>query len=100
MHGNTTFTLGTAGDSLSYHNSMAFTTKDFDNDAMEYNWAVKFKGAWWYRACHHSNLNGLYHYGKHTSYADGVNWGYWKEYQYSLKSTSMKIRPRNFEIKK
>ena len=78
---------------------MAFTTKDSDNDVYEFNCAVKFKGAWWYCAYHYSNLNGLYHYGHHASYADGVNWLDWKGYKYSLKSTSMKIRPREFELK-
>ncbi|XP_028411109.1 ryncolin-1-like [Dendronephthya gigantea] len=88
---------GTAGDSLKKHNGMAFTTKDSDNDIdSKGNCAVKFKGAWWYWGCHDSNLNGLYHYGAHTSFADGVNWKHWKGYDYSLKSTSMKIRPREF----
>ncbi|XP_028411110.1 microfibril-associated glycoprotein 4-like [Dendronephthya gigantea] len=89
---------GTAGNSLSYHNDMAFSTKDSDNDIAKnkVNCAVSFKGAWWYRDCHYSNLNGLYHYGAHTSFADGVNWKHWKGYRYSLKSTSMKIRPREF----
>ncbi|XP_028411182.1 microfibril-associated glycoprotein 4-like [Dendronephthya gigantea] len=89
---------GTAGDSLSYHNNMDFSTKDSDNDIakINVNCAVTFKGAWWYRGCHYSNLNGLYHYGNHTSYADGINWLHWKDHYYSLKSTSMKIRPREF----
>ncbi|XP_028411124.1 microfibril-associated glycoprotein 4-like [Dendronephthya gigantea] len=91
---------GTAGDSLSYHNGMAFTTKDSDNDNFGVNCAVTFKGAWWYGHCHYSNLNGLYHNGAHTSNADGVNWYHWKGYHYSLKSTSMKIRPREFGKKK
>ncbi|XP_028411095.1 ficolin-2-like [Dendronephthya gigantea] len=90
---------GTAGDSLKKHNDMAFSTKDSDNDFGN-NCAVEFKGAWWYRYCHDSNLNGFYHYGNHTSYADGVNWKHWKGYHYSLKSTSMKIRPREFGKKK
>ncbi|XP_028415030.1 microfibril-associated glycoprotein 4-like [Dendronephthya gigantea] len=85
---------GTAGDSLSPHKGMAFTTKNRDNDADVNNCAVVFKGAWWYSSCHSSNLNGKYLYGKHSSYANGINWLAWKGYYYSLKSTSMKIRPR------
>ncbi|XP_028412100.1 microfibril-associated glycoprotein 4-like [Dendronephthya gigantea] len=86
---------GTAGNSLSYHNHMAFSTKDSENDVdSKRNCAVTYKAAWWYRHCHQSNLNGLYLYGKHTSHANGVNWKHWKGYRYSLKSTSMKIRPR------
>ena len=92
--------LGTAGDAFSTHKGMAFTTKDSDNDTWSSNCAVEFKGAWWYRACHGSNLNGLYHHGSHTSYADGINWYNWKGYYYSLKSTSMKTRPREFGLKK
>ncbi|XP_028411122.1 ficolin-2-like [Dendronephthya gigantea] len=91
---------GTAGNSLKRENRMAFTTKDSDNDIAGYNCAVRFKGAWWYWHCHHSNLNGLYHYGNHTSWAVGINWYHWKGYDYSLKSTSMKIRPREFGKRK
>ena len=83
---------GTAGDSLANQNAQRFTTRDQDNDASVYNCAQTFKGAWWYISCHHSNLNGLYHGGSHSSYADGVNWYTWKGYYYSLKFTEMKLR--------
>jgi hypothetical protein len=88
--------LGTAGDSLVYHIGAAFTTKDSDNDHNGGNCAIAYKGAWWYKNCHLSNLNGQYLYGTQTSYADGVIWYHWKGYYYSLKSTSMKIRPQTF----
>ncbi|XP_028512828.1 titin isoform X1 [Exaiptasia diaphana] len=84
---------GTAGDSLSSHLGQPFTTKDRDNDKYGGNCAVQFKGAWWYAGCHRSNLNGLYHHGKHKSYADGVNWYQWKGHYYSAKRAEMKIRP-------
>ena len=87
---------GTAGDSLSYHRDAAFTTKDKDNDQDSSNCAKVYKGAWWYRACHHSNLNGRYLYGNHSSYADGVNWKSWKGQYYSVKKAEMKIRPVGF----
>ncbi|KAL9985617.1 hypothetical protein ACROYT_G008039 [Oculina patagonica] len=87
---------GTAGDSLSSHRGHPFSTKDRDNDRAGSNCAVQYKGAWWYRGCHDSNLNGLYHGGKHSSFADGVNWSHWKGYRYSAKRTEMKIRPEKF----
>ncbi|XP_078356931.1 ryncolin-2-like [Oculina patagonica] len=89
---------GSAGDSLSVHSGQSFTTKDQDHDsASGSNCAVLYKGAWWYKACHRSNLNGFYHQGgQHSSYADGVNWYHWKGYYYSMKRAEMKIRPVNF----
>ena len=84
---------GTAGDALVNKNGKAFTTFDRDNDSTNSeNCAVTYKGAWWYTACHASNLNGQYLNGQHTSFADGVNWYPFKGYHYSLKYTAMKIR--------
>ena len=52
---------GSAGDCLSPQNNCKFTTKDRDNDKKAAsNCAQENKGAWWYHACHESNLNGLY----------------------------------------
>ena len=88
---------GTSGDSLFVHRHMPFTTKDQNNNNPGgVNCANKYEGAWWYNGCHHSNLNGLYLRGYHSSYANGVNWRYWKGYYYSLKRTEMKIRPVDF----
>merc|ERR1712228_902874 len=66
---------GTSGDKLSYANGAAFSTIDNDNDVWTNNCATQYKGAWWYTACHGSNLNG-YNYGSidTTPYATGIVW--------------------------
>ena len=83
---------GTAGDSLAYHNNMAFTTKDRDNDKNSGgNCGVSCTGAWWYSYCHASNLNG--------GYLGNTNWDdrgiVWRTNfgSISLKFTEMKLRP-------
>uniref|UniRef100_H2Y5Y8 Fibrinogen C-terminal domain-containing protein n=1 Tax=Ciona savignyi TaxID=51511 RepID=H2Y5Y8_CIOSA len=81
---------GTAGDAML---SSKFTTNDRDQDESNHeNCAIVYKGAWWYRNCHSANLNGLYLRGAHESYADGVNWRFWRGYHYSLKVTEMKLK--------
>jgi ficolin len=71
---------------------MKFSTKDQDNDMWNRDCATSFKGAWWYKECHDSNLNGMYLGGNHTTFADGIEWRTWTDYYYSLKSTKMMIR--------
>ncbi|XP_060597740.1 ryncolin-1-like [Ruditapes philippinarum] len=66
---------GSCGDSMSFHNDCKFSTKDSDNDNhVTLNCAVEFSGAWWHKACHRANLNGLYLEGGNTDYARGINW--------------------------
>ena len=79
---------GDAGDSLVYHNGMKFSTKDRDNDISVINCAVPISGAWWYRDCYYSNLNGLYLNGYNLN---GVNWYHFRGY-ISLKFTEMKFQ--------
>ncbi|XP_014117770.1 PREDICTED: microfibril-associated glycoprotein 4, partial [Pseudopodoces humilis] len=86
------FVDGGAGDSLSYHNGQKFSTFDRDQDLFAQNCAALSSGAWWFRSCHFSNLNGFYLAGPHLSYANGINWAQWKGFYYSLKRSEMKIR--------
>ncbi|XP_045701983.1 ficolin-2-like isoform X2 [Phyllostomus hastatus] len=83
---------GSAGDSLMQHNNMAFSTKDQDNDESSSNCAQQYQGAWWYKNCHSSNLNGRYLGGSHDSFANGINWQSGKGYNYSYKVSEMKVR--------
>ncbi|XP_063846623.1 microfibril-associated glycoprotein 4-like [Scylla paramamosain] len=84
---------GDAGDSLAYHNGHPFTTHDVDNDNWSGNCAQKFRGAYWYDDCSRSNLNGYQYEGNHTSTDGGIYWNQWRGHHYSLKRTSMMIRP-------
>ena len=52
--------VGKVFDGLAYHNDMNFSTVDRDQDVINDNCAVERVGAWWYKGCAQSNLNGLY----------------------------------------
>ena len=84
---------GSAGDSLSYHNGQAFSTKD--RDLTGGKCAVHYTGAWWYKGCHQSNLNGQYLNGTISSNAQGMSWVSWKNSHYSVTRSEIKIRPVN-----
>ena len=73
---------------------MQFSTKDQDSDLHPRSCAQRYKGAWWYKNCHASNLNGFYLNGQHASHADGVNWGALRGHYYSLKRTEMKVKAK------
>ena len=85
---------GNAGDSLRYHTNHQFSTYDQENDVnIIQHCAQEYKGAWWYNACHQSNLNGLYYLnGTQSSHATGLNWLAFRGRGYSLKFTEMKVR--------
>lgn len=86
---------GDAGDSLSWHNDKPFSTVDRDRDSYSGNCALYQRGGWWYHACAHSNLNGVWHRGGHyrSRYQDGVYWAEFRGGAYSLKKVAMLIRP-------
>ncbi|XP_065062243.1 ficolin-2-like isoform X2 [Rhopilema esculentum] len=64
---------GTAGDSLSQHNGVQFSTKDRDNDLASFHCAKTSSGAWWYSSCGVSNLNGVYS-PKSRAVAEKMTW--------------------------
>uniref|UniRef100_A0A671LRP1 Tenascin XB n=1 Tax=Sinocyclocheilus anshuiensis TaxID=1608454 RepID=A0A671LRP1_9TELE len=57
--------VGTAGDSMKYHNRRPFSTKDKDPNTLSIHCAKAYLGGWWYKNCYKANLNGLY-----ASYSD------------------------------
>ncbi|KAK7108701.1 ficolin-1-A-like [Littorina saxatilis] len=86
------FTGGSAGDSLTYHKNMQFSTADADHDKTSGgNCARHWHSAWWYNICHHSHLNGIYKSSRVSGY-DGVVW-YHFDSAYSLKFSEMKFKP-------
>ncbi|XP_052871188.1 fibrinogen-like protein A, partial [Anopheles cruzii] len=83
---------GTAGDCLSYHKNMKFTTYDRDND--EYsprNCAAFHEGAWWYKRCSYSNLNGPY---KNIVDHKSMSWYDYSDSYEGLSFSRMMIRPK------
>ncbi|XP_026214902.1 microfibril-associated glycoprotein 4-like [Anabas testudineus] len=87
------FTGGEAGDSLSSHNSMKFTTYDKDQDTWGKNCAQYYLGGFWYAACHIANPTGMYAPHGAIGFENvHVIWHTWKGWNYSLKTVAMKIR--------
>ncbi|XP_063060463.1 microfibril-associated glycoprotein 4-like [Engraulis encrasicolus] len=91
------FIDGGAGDALTdRHSNMKFSTFDRDQDLVGENCAKTYLGAFWYDRCHTANPNGVYRWGADsTLYAVGVSWNPFHGDNYSMKSISMKIRPKN-----
>lgn len=84
---------GNASDSLKVHLGMGFTTRDRDNDLYENrSCAVEKQGAWWYRHCTNSNLNGKYHKTDTTS----NHWYYFRNSYEGMKKSKMMIK-KNFD---
>ncbi|XP_038129956.1 fibrinogen like 1B [Cyprinodon tularosa] len=101
---------GKAGDALtggggmveqwsSCLSGMQFSTRDQDNDRfLQGSCAKENQAGWWFNRCHAANLNGkFYRRGKYKAeYDNGVVWGTWKGLWYSLRHTTMKVRPLVF----
>ena len=70
-----------------------------DNDLWEKNCAEEYKGAWWYKHCHSSNLNAHnYGTGESTPDGTGISWETFNGDYDSLRSNVMTIRPYNCPI--
>ena len=83
--------ISNSGDALEIHNKEKFTTRDRDHDMFGENCAVKYHGAWWYKGCFESNLNGHYYHEGDTQDSDGIVWYPFTGFYYSVKKTSMAI---------
>ncbi|XP_063917415.1 angiopoietin-related protein 7-like [Zophobas morio] len=89
---------GDAGDSLTYHAGSKFSTKDLDQDEwQEGSCAQAHTGAWWYRNCDTSNLNGKYLKGPTSDdhQYQGMYWGEFHGSHYSLRRARMMVRPHS-----
>ncbi|KFB41112.1 AGAP012539-PA-like protein [Anopheles sinensis] len=67
---------GTAGDAMEYHKNQKFSTFDCDNDLAINNCAERWHGAWWYRNCQNSHLNGRY-----QKTTDDGSTSYWYDFK-------------------
>ena len=90
-------------DSLSDHDKVPFSTKDFDNDKSNgTNIAKKLKMAGWIKKVENieANLFGenLGNTKTRKSWM-GINWESFRGSRYSLKKAIMAIRPRNHVTK-
>ena len=84
---------GTAGTGMNHNNNWKFSTPDRDQDNWPYNCAQKFASGWWYQDCSQSHINNPYHSSSNCEHKKGIVWYNWKGLDYSLKATSMKLKP-------
>nr|XP_026499442.1 fibroleukin-like [Vanessa tameamea] len=85
---------GNAGDSLSYHAGQKFSTYDSDNDEWkDGSCSIEHGGAWWYKECDKSNLNGKYLITAEESNGQSIYWVSFNGPTSPLYKTRMMIRP-------
>ncbi|XP_052059180.1 fibrinogen-like protein 1 [Mytilus californianus] len=87
---------GDAGNAMRDHeasslNGKKFTTKDRDNDFYHSNCAISRHGAWWFRSCTYSHMNGLYRTDA-AEVESTIHWYTWHNRR-ALKRTEMKVKP-------
>lgn len=96
------YITGTAGDSLTPHNDMRFTTKDHDNDLRnDMNCATAWneRGGWWHNGCYDAALSVTWHGDNSTKrkrYTPGPIWYYVHLNRLPLKSATMMFREKQF----
>ncbi|PRD32339.1 UNVERIFIED_CONTAM: sca [Trichonephila clavipes] len=79
---------GNASDAMNYHNGMAFSTPDRDNDESKATHCADFyHSGWWYNHCQYVNINGRYSTGVTWYDIDGQEWS-------EMTRVEMKIKPR------
>eukprot|EP00057_Strongylocentrotus_purpuratus_P013467 XP_011667941.1 PREDICTED: fibrinogen-like protein A [Strongylocentrotus purpuratus] len=84
---------GTAGDGLIRARCRGFSTYDMDNDNGDGNCAIDCHGAWWYRDCYMSNLNGVYGIKNEArGPGRGIIWNWSRSEDIYMTSTEMKLR--------
>jgi len=81
---------GNTGDSLAFNNGMKFTSFDNDQDTWSNNCAAHHKGAWWFRGCGHSCLNGFRY--SEGSTQPGFWWYHLHDKWIAVSGSTMKIR--------
>ncbi|XP_071840829.1 fibrinogen-like protein A isoform X1 [Apostichopus japonicus] len=80
------------GHALSNHRNCSFSTFNKDNDESgSTHCAVERHGAWWYKSCATSNLNGDYMAADDNE--SSIHWYDLPGGLYNIKYTEMKIRP-------
>ena len=57
-----------------YHMGMKISLFDEDNNENSMNYEDYYMGVWWYKDCHHANLNGLYLQTKPVTTHEVVSW--------------------------
>uniref|UniRef100_A0A182MY97 Fibrinogen C-terminal domain-containing protein n=1 Tax=Anopheles dirus TaxID=7168 RepID=A0A182MY97_9DIPT len=81
---------GTAGDSMENYVGRAFVTygrRDVNKCA------IQFQGGGWFDKCYSMHLNGPYKTKGEQTTQEGIHWGTYRGFYYSLKATKMMVRP-------
>ena len=86
---------GNAGNSLTHHNGMKFSTEDKDQDKSSGNCAKGNKAAWWYNACHTSNLNAPFPTATSGQSSYHMSWYHLHNEHGGIIFSEMKIRYLN-----